>query len=377
MKIAICGAKIYPVETDPLAVGTILIEDGKIARILEGDESPAGYERFEAAGLVATPGLIDAHTHVGITEEGIGWEGEDCNERYDPITPHLRAIDGIFPGDQGFADARAGGVTTVGVHPGSANVIGGQGAALKTLGRTVEEMVIKAPIAVKAAFGENPKRVYGEQKKTPTTRMGTAGTIRQALVKAENYRRKLAAGEAERDLGLEVLVELLEGGLPLFAHAHRIDDIMTALRVAREFNLQLVVQHGTESHLVADLLADAQVPAVVGPSLTSRAKVELRERTFQTPAILAEHGVEFSIMTDHPVIPIQYLPICVRLAIAEGLDFAAALRAVTLYPARFMGIADRVGSLVPGKDADIALWPGEPFVEVDRPSQVFINGRRA
>ncbi|NLY56519.1 MAG: amidohydrolase [Firmicutes bacterium] len=377
MRIAILGAKIYPVESEPLAVGTILIDEGKITAVLAGNEAPADYERIEAAGLVATPGLIDAHTHLGIAEEGVGWEGEDYNESYDPVTPHLRAIDGIFPGDQGFADARAGGVTTVGIHPGSANVIGGQGAALKTAGRTVEEMVIKAPVAVKAAFGENPKRVYGEQKKSPATRMGTAGTIRQALVKAENYRRKLAAGEAERDLGLEVLVQLLDGDLALFAHAHRIDDIMTALRIAKEFNLKLILQHGTEAHLVADLLAAEAVPVVVGPSLTSRAKVELRERTFRTATVLAEHGVEFSLMTDHPVIPIQYLPICVRLAIAEGLDFAAALRAVTLSPARFLGIAERVGSIAPGKDADIALWPGEPFVEADRPSQVLINGRRA
>lgn len=377
MRIAILGAKIYPVESEPLAVGTILIDEGKITAVLAGNEAPADYERIEAAGLVATPGLIDAHTHLGIAEEGVGWEGEDYNESYDPVTPHLRAIDGIFPGDQGFADARAGGVTTVGIHPGSANVIGGQGSALKTAGRTVEEMVIKAPVAVKAAFGENPKRVYGEQKKSPATRMGTAGTIRQALVKAENYRRKLAAGEAERDLGLEVLVQLLDGDLALFAHAHRIDDIMTALRIAKEFNLKLILQHGTEAHLVADLLAAEAVPVVVGPSLTSRAKVELRERTFRTATVLAEHGVEFSLMTDHPVIPIQYLPICVRLAIAEGLDFAAALRAVTLSPARFLGIAERVGSIAPGKDADIALWPGEPFVEADRPSQVLINGRRA
>lgn len=377
MRIAILGAKIYPVESEPLAVGTILIDEGKITAVLAGNEAPADYERIEGAGLVATPGLIDAHTHLGIAEEGVGWEGEDYNESYDPVTPHLRAIDGIFPGDQGFADARAGGVTTVGIHPGSANVIGGQGAALKTAGRTVEEMVIKAPVAVKAAFGENPKRVYGEQKKSPATRMGTAGTIRQALVKAENYRRKLAAGEAERDLGLEVLVQLLDGDLALFAHAHRIDDIMTALRIAKEFNLKLILQHGTEAHLVADLLAAEAVPVVVGPSLTSRAKVELRERTFRTATVLAEHGVEFSLMTDHPVIPIQYLPICVRLAIAEGLDFAAALRAVTLSPARFLGIAERVGSIAPGKDADIALWPGEPFVEADRPSQVLINGRRA
>lgn len=377
MRIAILGAKIYPVESEPLAVGTILIDEGKITAVLAGNEAPADYERIEAAGLVATPGLIDAHTHLGIAEEGVGWEGEDYNESYDPVTPHLRAIDGIFPGDQGFADARAGGVTTVGIHPGSANVIGGQGAALKTAGRTVEEMVIKAPVAVKAAFGENPKRVYGEQKKSPATRMGTAGTIRQALVKAENYRRKLAAGEVERDLGLEVLVQLLDGDLALFAHAHRIDDIMTALRIAKEFNLKLILQHGTEAHLVADLLAAEAVPVVVGPSLTSRAKVELRERTFRTATVLAEHGVEFSLMTDHPVIPIQYLPICVRLAIAEGLDFAAALRAVTLSPARFLGIAERVGSIAPGKDADIALWPGEPFVEADRPSQVLINGRRA
>ena len=376
MKTAIVGAKIYPVEGPDLAEGTILIEDGKITAVVAGRVSPEGYEVIEAGGLVATPGLIDAHTHVGISEEGIQWEGEDYNETTDPITPHLRVIDGIFPADIGFADACRGGVTTVGIHPGSANVIGGQGAALKTVGRTVEEMAVKAPVAIKGAFGENPKRVYGEQKKAPSTRIGTAGVLRQALVQAENYRRKQGQDSFERNLAQEALVALLDGELPLFAHAHRADDIMTALRLAKEFSLKLVIQHGTEAHLIADILAKEAIPVVVGPSLTGRSKVELRERTFKTPAVLAENEVAFAIMTDHPVIPVQYLPVCVRLAIREGLAFAAALQAVTLAPARILGIADRVGSLVAGKDADLVLWSGEPFIDTEEPTQVFINGQK-
>lgn len=375
MKKAIIGAKIYPVQGAALAQGTILIKDGKIEAIEPGRVTPEGYEVIDATGLVATPGLIDAHTHVGISEEGIGWEGEDYNETTDPITPHLRAIDGIFPADLGFVDARQGGVTSVGIHPGSANVIGGQGAALKTLGRTIEEMVLKAPAVMKGAFGENPKRVYSNQKKSPSTRIGTAGVLREALVKAQNYRRKNGKEDFERDLSQEAMVALLEGELPFFAHAHRADDIMTALRISKEFDLKLVVQHATEAHLIADILAEESIPVVVGPSMTNRSKVELRNRTFETPAVMAKHGVEFCIMTDHPVIPIQYLPVCVRLAIKEGLPFDAALKAVTLTPAKLLGIADRVGSLEAGKDADITLWPGEPFVDTEKPEQVLIGGQ--
>lgn len=375
MKKAIIGAKIYPVQGAALAQGTILIKDGRIEAIEPGRVTPAGYEVIDATGLVATPGLIDAHTHVGISEEGIGWEGEDYNETTDPITPHLRAIDGIFPADLGFVDARQGGVTSVGIHPGSANVIGGQGAALKTLGRTIEEMVLKAPAVMKGAFGENPKRVYSNQKKSPSTRIGTAGVLREALVKAQNYRRKNGKEDFERDLSQEAMVALLEGELPFFAHAHRADDIMTALRISKEFDLKLVVQHATEAHLIADILAEESIPVVVGPSMTNRSKVELRNRTFETPAVMAKHGVEFCIMTDHPVIPIQYLPVCVRLAIKEGLPFDAALKAVTLTPAKLLGIADQVGSLEAGKDADIALWPGEPFVDTEKPEQVLIGGQ--
>ncbi|MBO8126996.1 MAG: amidohydrolase [Firmicutes bacterium] len=375
MKRAIVGAKIYPVAGEAIAEGTILIEDGKIVAVEPGRSVPSDYQVEEAEGLVATPGLIDAHTHVGISEEGIGWEGEDYNETTDPITPHLRTIDGIYPVDEGFVDARRGGVTAVGIHPGSANVLGGQGAALKTYGRTVEEMALKAPVAIKGAFGENPKRVYSQQKKSPSTRMATAALLRQALVKAQNYRAKKAKGDGETDLVHEALLPLLAGEIPFFAHAHRADDIMTALRIAKEFGLRLVIQHGTEAHLVAEILASEGIPVVVGPSLTSRAKVELRKRTFKTPKVLAEAGVDFAIMTDHPVIPIQYLPVCVRLAIKEGLAFEIALKAVTLTPARLLGIEDRVGSLLPGKDADIVLWRGEPFLDTEVPERVYINGQ--
>lgn len=378
--------------------GSILIKDGKIAKIAKHDpwsEIPQENElvdlfglkgNFEgkiinAAGKWVMPGFIDAHCHVGIGEEIYQIEGDDLNEMTDPLTPELRAIDGINPEDLGFRDARLGGVTTVFTCPGSANVIGGTGVVLKTSGRVVEEMIVREPAGLKVAFGENPKAVYGEQKKMPMTRMGTAALLRQAFVDTQNYRDKLEQGKKdpeklpERDLGLEHINLALEKKLPLHAHAHRADDIMTAIRIAREFGVDIVLTHCTDGHKIADLLQGYGYPAVVGPSLINRAKVELKDKTFETPGVLARAGVKVAIMTDHSVTPIEYLPLCAALAVRSGMEEEDALKAITIWAAEILGVADRIGSLEEGKDADIVVWKGRPLSFEAAPETVLINGQ--
>jgi imidazolonepropionase-like amidohydrolase len=358
-----------------------LIKDGKIHKIGENIQIPSDAGVFDASGLVVMPGIIDAHTHVGAYEEAVGDMGEDENEMTDPATPHLRIIDAINPEDKAFEEARQSGITSVVVAPGSGNVIGGQVAAVKTWGKVIDRMIIKNPVGIKVAFGENPKRVYGEQKKTPSTRMGTAAILRETLVKAQNYSNKLQRGIKdpekipERDLKLEALLPVLEGRIPLRAHAHRADDIMTALRIAREFNVGIVIEHCTEGHKVPTELAAAGVPAVVGPTLTSRSKIELKDKTFKTPAVLSSHGVRVALMTDHPVIPVQYLPLCAALAVKEGLSEEEALKCITINAARIAGIDDRVGSLAEGKDADIAVFDRSPLDPQARLRLVLIDGQ--
>lgn len=378
--------------------GSILIKDGKIAKIAKHDpwgEIPRENELVDLFGLKGNfegkiidatgkwvmPGFIDAHCHVGIGEEIYQIEGDDLNEMTDPLTPELRAIDGINPEDLGFRDARLGGVTTVFTCPGSANVIGGTGVVLKTSGRVVEEMIVREPAGLKVAFGENPKAVYGEQKKMPMTRMGTAALLRQAFVDTQNYRDKLEQGKKdpeklpERDLGLEHINLALEKKLPLHAHAHRADDIMTAIRIAREFGVDIVLTHCTDGHKIADLLQKHGYPAVVGPSLINRAKVELKDKTFETPGVLARAGVKVAIMTDHSVTPIEYLPLCAALAVRSGMEEEDALKAITIWAAEILGVADRIGSLEEGKDADIVVWKGRPLSFEAAPETVLINGR--
>lgn len=391
--LVITGARVLPMTADgdghaqSWERGTVLIgDDGKIAEVgAEGDvQVPARVEIINAAGKVVTPGFIDAHTHVGIGEMGIGREGSDTNESTDPVTPQVRAIDATYPGDTAFADALAAGITAVNVMPGSANVIGGLAVLLKTHGTRIDDMVVRHPSGLKAAMGENPKRTYGDQKKMPSTRLGIAALMRENLVKAANYLHKREASELqndpskpfERDLKMEAIGMVLRKEIPLRWHAHRSDDILTALRIRDEFGFDMVLDHGTEAHLVADELVKRSIPAVVGPNLTARYKVELRGRTLATPGELVRAGVKVALTTDHWVVPVQYLPLALIMAVKEGLDREEALKLVTANPADILGVGDRIGSLKPGLDADLVIWSGDPLDIYQRPEQVYINGQK-
>lgn len=363
-------------------IGSILVEGTQIKALGENLVAPEGAEIIEAHGKLVLPGFIDAHCHVGLGEEIYQNEGDDLNEMTDPITPELRAIDGINPEDEGMRDARLGGVTAVFSTPGSGNVIGGTGVVLKTAGKVVDKMIVREPAGLKVAFGENPKMVYGgEQKKMPMTRMATAALLRQALVDAETYLEKLEQGiedpekVPERDLGMESLIRVIKREIPLRAHAHRADDIMTAMRIAKEFNVDLVIEHCTEGHKIAEEIAEYGYPAVVGPSLVNRAKVELKDKSFETPHVLTQAGVKVAIITDHPVTPIEQLPLCAALVARAGMDEEEALKAITINPAEIMGVDHRLGSLEVGKDADIVIWSEHPFVLKSRPETVIINGK--
>jgi imidazolonepropionase-like amidohydrolase len=377
--IALVGARVLPIDTAPVEDGTVLLRDGLIEAVgPRGEvEVPADAEVVDASGGWVLPGLVDAHVHLGVWEEGEGWAGQDTNEMTDPVMAAARAIDAINPREQGFDDALMGGITTVNVNPGSGNPIGGQAVALKTYGRVVDEMVLRNPSGVKAALGENPKRVYGDQKKTPSTRLGVALVLRRAFAAARSYQARVAAADGkpvDTDLVSEILVKVLAGEIPWRQHCHRADDIATALRLADEFGYRLVLDHGTESYLLADLLAERQVPVLYGPLIVSRSKVEVRDRSLRAPGILDRAGVEVSIITDHPVVPIEYLITQAALAVREGMDRDAALRAVTINPARVLGVEDRVGSLSAGKDADVVLWSGDPLDLQSRVLRTWIDG---
>ncbi|MDD3242958.1 MAG: amidohydrolase [Eubacteriales bacterium] len=373
--ILIRNAHILPMVGDDLPCGDILINNGRIEAIGVGLSAGEDAQIIDAAGKYALPGFIDAHCHVGISEDGMGFEGEDCNEIVEPVCPQLRAIDALNPFDPALREAMEHGITTACTGPGSANVLGGQFAAIKTYGHRIDDMVIKAPLAVKAAFGENPKRCYSEHDKSPSTRMATAALLRETLIEAQEYCRKLDTEDApDRDLKLEIMAEVLSG-LPIKAHAHRADDIMTALRIAREFDLNMTIEHCTEGHLIADVLKEENAQVILGPLVSDRSKIELRNMDMKAPAILAKAGVPFAIMTDHPVFPLKYLPVSAALAVREGLDEREALRAITINAARITGIDDRVGSLETGKDADVVLFDGEPLDYRTRVTHVWINGR--
>nr|WP_284700666.1 amidohydrolase [Thermoanaerobacterium sp. R66] len=359
----------------------VLIGDGKILDVSEEIIAPLDAEVIDVSDLTVMPGMIDAHCHLGMWENAVGFEGADGNEETDPITPQLRAIDGINPMDKYFQEAYEAGVTTAVTGPGSANVIGGQFVAIKTYGRRIDDMIVKEPVAVKVAFGENPKSVYNEQHKMPMTRMGIAALLRQELIKAQEYMEDMEKDSSDdekkpsRDLGLEILVKVLKREIPLKAHAHRADDIFTALRIAKEFNVDITIDHCTEGHLIADYLVMEKAKVIVGPSLSERSKVELANLTFKTPGILSKAGLDVAIMTDHPVIPLNYLPICAGLAVREGMDEMEALKAITINPAKIVGIDDRVGSIEKGKDADIAVFDGNPIEIKTKTKFVFINGQ--
>lgn len=364
---------------DPVPfTGDILVKNGKIISV-GGKVEAEDAEIIEAEGLSAYPGFVDAHSHLGLDNYGGPTGGTfDYNEMTDIISPQLRGSDSYYPHDAAIRAALAGGVTTVAAGPGSANVLGGTFFAVKTFGNTVEEATLRDPVAMKCAFGENPKRCYRD--KSDSARMTTAAKLREALFSARDYmmRKELAGDDRSKlpkyDMKAEALIPVLKGEIPLKAHAHRSDDIMTALRVAREFGVRITLEHCTEGHLIAEELKAAGAPVAVGPTLTNASKLELVNKSWTTPGILAAAGIPVSIITDAPVIPQQYLPLCAGMAVKAGMDPFLALQAITINPARHIGISDRVGSLEPGKDADVVLTDGDPTVSTTAVVRVVLNG---
>lgn len=346
--------------------GCVLVENGKIKEIGESIVETENMEIIDAKGGWVMPGIIEAHCHIGIMEEDKGFEGNDTNEMTDPVTPQLRAIDAINPMDTAFNDAVEGGVTSVMTGPGSANVVGGQFVFMKTKGKSIEDMIVKEPAAMKIAFGENPKRVYSGKGKMPATRMATAALLRETLTKAVQYKEKkekaLAKGEDfTEDFRQEAWLPVLNQEIPLKAHAHRSDDILTAIRIGKEFNLHMTLDHCSEGHFIPEYVAASSYPAIIGPTLTRRSKIEVQNKTFKTPGIVHKAGTLVALTTDHPVIPVQYLSKCAGLAAKEGLGIEEGLKAITINAATICGVADRVGSLEVGKDADIAIFSGNPM----------------
>lgn len=359
----------------------IRIEGTVIKEIAPGLSPVDGEEIIDASGLRVYPGFVDAHCHLGLDNYGMGFEGHDYNEMGDIVASHLRGIDSFNPQELGVRKALEGGVTTVGTGPGSANVLGGTFLAVKTYGDCVDDMVVRDPVAMKCAFGENPKRCYKD--KGDSARMTTAAKLREMLFLAQDYmvRKEAVDGDPVKapkfDMKLEALIPVLSGQIPLKAHAHRADDICTAIRIAKEFGVCMTLEHCTEGHLIPEIVARSGFPVAVGPTLTHASKIELVNKTFDTPGVLARAGCQVSIITDSPVIPQQYLPLCAGLAVKAGMDPFAALQAITINPARHLGIEDRVGSLEVGKDADMVLVNGDPLVSDSRIAAVIINGQKA
>ena len=375
---------IHPVDAPEIPNGYVAFSEGKITAVGSMDQLPADRteEEYDLNGAHVCPGFIDAHCHLGLFGSALGFEAEDGNEATDPVTPHLRALDAVNPLDRYFAEARAAGVTTVLTGPGSANPVSGQGVILKTAGRWVDEMILSAPACMKFALGENPKSVYNDRKEGPVTRMATAAMIREALFKASEYQVKKQMSETdpddegpEYDAKLEALIPVLKREVPAHFHAHRADDIATALRICKEFNLKPVIIHATEGHLIQELLEQEQVPVVTGPCLTDRSKPELAGMTLENPAILSKVTMT-AICTDHPETPVQYLPLCAAMAVRGGMSEDEALAAITLNAAKILGVEDRVGSITPGKDADLVICATHPFDWRNRgPEQVYLNGK--
>lgn len=379
--IIIKNGTLLDVEKSKFEKMDISIEDGKITGIKKSIKPKKDDEIIDATDKIVAPGFIDAHCHLGLMGDSVGFENDDVNEKSDPITPQLRAIDGIDPMDRVFTEAYQGGITSVATGPGSANVIGGQFAAIKTFGKRIDKMIIKAPIAMKCAFGENPKRFYGTKGKMPTTRMGTAGMLRETLQKAKEYMLKSeAAGDditkkPQYDARLEALIPVLKKEIPLKAHAHKANDIFTAIRIAKEFDVKMTLDHSTDARCIVDELAEENYPMIVGPSLGHRTKVELINKSFKTAAVLNKAGIKISITTDSPVIPLQHLPICAALAVKDGLDKWEALKAISINPAEILGLEDRVGSIKVGKDADIVIWSADPLQIDAKVEYTIIDGK--
>ena len=357
------------------ADGYVQIADGKIIAVGDMEDCPApDGEVLDVQGNLVMPGIIEAHCHMGITEEKKGMEGDDCNETVDPITPQLRAIDAINPMDAAFNDALQAGITSAMIGPGSANVVGGQFVFVKTHGRCIDHMIVKAPAAMKVAFGENPKVNYSGQNKSPATRMAIAAMLREELTKAVAYQKKREKEEGEVDFRYECWLPVLRGEIPLKAHAHRADDILTAVRIAKEFHLRMTLDHCSEGHLIMEELKEAGFPAIVGPDMASRNKIEVQNMAFKTAGLLSGHGILTAITTDHPVSKIQFLPICAGLAVKAGMSQEEGLRSITINAAKICGVEERVGSLAPGKDADIAVFTGNPMEVFSRTCYTIIEG---
>lgn len=379
--LLIRNARLYTMEGPGLLEGgDVLIDSGKIAAV-GVNLSASGAREIDARGAYVTPGFIDPHSHIGLWADGERDETGDGNEMTDPVTPQMRALDAVNPVDPCFAEACRAGVTTVATGPGSANVLGGQFLAMKTFGGSLKAMLVKEPLAMKAAFGENPKMVYGSGGKRPSTRMATAAVLREAFYEARAYMEKRACADADKrpdfNLKNEALAMVLRRELPLKMHAHRADDILTAIRLAEEFNLRASVEHCTEGYLIADELRKANVGVILGPLLTDRGKPELKNLTMKAPAILHRAGVKFALMTDHGVIPEPYLPVEAGLCVREGLPEMEAMRAITIHAAGVLGLEERLGSLAPGKDADVVLFDGHPLETRTHASLVIVNGNIA
>lgn len=363
--------------------GQVLLDGGKIVAVGKEVNAPADAQVIDAAGCLVTPGLVDGHCHIGMEEASIGFEGTDGNECTHPLTPQVRGIDGIQPMDETLGQAAAAGVTTAVTGPGSGNVVGGTFAAIKMHGKRVDDMIVKNPVAMKCAFGENPKRVYGTQKKMPMTRMGTAALLRELLAKTVEYdEAKKAYSEDPKnnkkppvDVKLEAMLPVIHKEIPLKAHAHRADDIFTALRIAHEFDLNITLDHCTEGHLIVDELVKEGKGVLVGPTLGAKSKFELKNKSFETPKVLNEAGLTMCIITDAPVLPLDSLAMCAGLAVNAGLKEEEAWKAITINPAKITGIADRVGSLEVGKDADVAIFRGNPITDLQyTTAYTIING---
>lgn len=377
--ILIKNADLYTMEgAGRVERGDVLMDGEKIIAVGQNLAAPDA-KVFDAKGRVLMPGIVDAHCHIGMWEDGMGFEGSDGNEIVEPVTPALRALDAINPVDPCFKEALTGGVTTACTGPGSANVIGGQFLAMKTAGRTMDEMVINEPQSLKSAFGENPKRCYSNLKKSPATRMATAAIFRKAFIDAREYMEKRQTADPDkrpaRDLGMEIMASALRGELPVKMHAHRADDILTAIRLAGEFGLRATIDHCTEGHLILDELKKANiVGCILGPLFSERSKIELRNKTFRAPYDFYKAGIPFALMTDHPVIPIEYLRVQAGICVAEGLPEYEAMKAITTNAAKMIGLDDKVGSIKEGKDADVVLFEGDPLDARSKVVLTIVNG---
>lgn len=380
--LAIINGKIYTMAGSIIENGSILIEDGVIKDIGENISIPQNIQIIDAKGQIIMPGFIDAHCHVGNFGSGVGPMGVDVNEMTDPLTPHVRGIDGINPMDAMIDEGARGGITCVATGPGSGNVVGGTFLVMKMHGHRVDDMLVKEPLAMKCAFGENPKRVYGDNGKAPMTRMGTAAKLREIILKTIEYDKHIQTANKAHDeskmpkfdMKLEAMLPVIRKEIPLKAHAHQADDIFTAIRIAKEFDLKLTLDHCSEGHLIAEDLAREGYPAIVGPTFGWKSKFEVRNKSFETPKVLVEAGVKVAIMTDSPIIPIEGLTMSAALAHKAGLDEIEALKCITINPAEILEIEERVGSLEIGKDADIVIWDNHPFDLQASPTHTIIDG---